>query len=49
MLDREQILVRIKAHVDDDVPKESIIDEGEALAALELVPRSTISSRARTA
>jgi hypothetical protein len=38
LLDREQILARIKAHVDDDVPKESIIDEGEALAALELVP-----------
>ncbi len=38
VLDREQILARIKAHVDDDVPKESIIDEGEALAALELVP-----------
>jgi hypothetical protein len=38
VLDREQILARIKAHVDDDVPKESIVDEGEALAALELVP-----------
>ncbi|MFS8066293.1 MAG: hypothetical protein ACMG6S_07960 [Byssovorax sp.] len=38
VLDREQILARIKAHVDDDVPKEAIIDEGEALAALELVP-----------
>lgn len=38
ILDREQILARIKAHVDDDVPKEAIVDEGEALAALELVP-----------
>ena len=38
VLNRDQILARIKAHVDDDVPKESIVDEGEALAALELVP-----------
>jgi hypothetical protein len=38
ILDRDQILARIKTHVDDDVPKASIIDEGEALAALELVP-----------
>ncbi len=38
VLNREQILARIKAHVDDDVPRESILDEGEALAALELVP-----------
>jgi hypothetical protein len=40
VLNRDQILARIKAHVDDDVPKESIVDEGEALAALELVPPS---------
>ena len=38
VLNRDQILAHIKAHVDDDVPKESILDEGEALAALELVP-----------
>lgn len=38
VLDRDQILARIKAHVADDVPQASIIDEGEALAALELVP-----------
>ncbi|MEP7120940.1 MAG: hypothetical protein ABJE95_08530 [Byssovorax sp.] len=38
VLNREQILAKIKLHVDDDVPKESIVDEGEALAALELVP-----------
>lgn len=38
ILNREQILARIKLHVDDDVPRESIVDEGEALAALELVP-----------
>ena len=38
ILNREQILAKIKLHVDDDVPKASIVDEGEALAALELVP-----------
>lgn len=38
ILDRDQILARIKEHVDDDVPKDAIVDDGEALAALELVP-----------
>lgn len=38
VLNRDQILARIKAHVDDDVPKDAIVNEGEALAALELVP-----------
>ena len=38
VLNRDQILARIKMHVDEDVPKDSILDEGEALAALELVP-----------
>jgi len=38
VLNRDQILARIRAHVDDDVPKDAIVNEGEALAALELVP-----------
>jgi hypothetical protein len=38
VLNREQILARIRVHVDDDVPRDALVDEGEALAALELVP-----------
>jgi hypothetical protein len=40
VLDREQILARIRAHVDRDIPKDVVDHQGEVLAALELVPPS---------
>jgi hypothetical protein len=38
VLDRDEILQRIKRHVEADVPLETVAKEGEVLAALELIP-----------
>lgn len=38
VLDRDEILSKIKAHVEKDVPLDVAADQGEVLAALELVP-----------
>ncbi len=38
VLDRDEILARIRAHVDREVPKDVLALQGEILAALELVP-----------
>jgi hypothetical protein len=38
VLDRSAILARIREHVDKEVPRDAIENEGELLAALELVP-----------
>jgi hypothetical protein len=38
VLDRAGILARIRAHVDKEIPPDAVENEGELLAALELVP-----------
>jgi hypothetical protein len=38
ILDRSAILARIREHVEKEVPREAVENEGELLAALELVP-----------
>lgn len=38
ILDRDQILARIRAHVEKEIPRDVVEHEGELLAALELVP-----------
>ncbi|MEO7329961.1 MAG: hypothetical protein ABI193_15405, partial [Minicystis sp.] len=38
VLNRAQLLAKIRAHVEKEMPPETIVHEGEVLAALELVP-----------
>lgn len=38
VLDRAGMLARIRKHVEAEIPKEALVDQGDALAALELVP-----------
>jgi hypothetical protein len=38
VLDRKEVLARIRAHVEREVPREAVENEGEMMAALDLVP-----------